>query len=108
MQGINDQILSLEYQNYQTEILTVDAQGSYCKGVLVLVTGYMCGKTGKRKFSQSFFLAPQENGFYVLNDIFRFVDDDMSVEMDMPINDDIDKTAAPITTSVPEPGTYFF
>ncbi|KAH9734245.1 nuclear transport factor 2 (NTF2) family protein [Citrus sinensis] len=94
-------ILSLDYQNYQTEILTVDAQASYCKGVLVLVTGYMSGKTGKRRFSQSFFLAPQENGFFVLNDIFRFVDDDLSVGMVMPIND-VDKTAAPVTTSVPE------
>ncbi|KAH9734242.1 nuclear transport factor 2 (NTF2) family protein [Citrus sinensis] len=101
MKEINDQILSLDYQNYQTEILTVDAQASYCKGVLVLVTGYMSGKTGKRRFSQSFFLAPQENGFFVLNDIFRFVDDDLSVGMVMPIND-VDKTAAPVTTSVPE------
>ncbi|ESR41910.1 hypothetical protein CICLE_v10013743mg [Citrus x clementina] len=102
MKEINDQILSLDYQNYQTEILTVDAQASYCKGVLVLVTGYMSGKTGKRRFSQSFFLAPQENGFFVLNDIFRFVDDDLSVGMVMPIND-VDKTAAPVTTtSAPE------
>ncbi|KAH9670599.1 nuclear transport factor 2 (NTF2) family protein [Citrus sinensis] len=70
MKEINDQILSLDYQNYQTEILTVDAQASYCKGVLVLVTG--------------------------------FVDDDLSVGMVMPIND-VDKTAAPVTTtSAPE------
>lgn len=108
MQEINDQILSLDYQNYQTEILTVDAQASYCKGVLVLVTGYMSGKTGKRRFSQSFFLAPQENGFFVLNDIFRFVDDDLSVGMVMPIND-VDKTAAPVTTtSAPESGMSLF
>lgn len=67
----------------------------------------MSGKTGKRRFSQSFFLAPQENGFFVLNDIFRFVDDDLSVGMVMPIND-VDKTAAPVTTSVPESGMSLF
>jgi hypothetical protein len=29
--------------------------------------------TAARHFVQSFVLAPQENGFYVLNDIIRFV-----------------------------------
>lgn len=31
----------------------------------------------RRKFVQSFFLAPQEKGYFVLNDIFQFVDDDV-------------------------------
>lgn len=39
-------------------------------GVIVLVTGYLIGKdSDKRTFAQSFFLAPQENGFFVLNDV---------------------------------------
>lgn len=42
----------------------------------VLVTGCLTSKDNlKRKFAQSFFLAPQDNGFFVLNDVFRFVED---------------------------------
>ncbi|KAG2261163.1 hypothetical protein Bca52824_068242 [Brassica carinata] len=42
-------------------------------GFIVLVTGWFTLKDApKRKFTQTFFLAPQENGYYVLNDILRF------------------------------------
>ncbi|KAK1554410.1 hypothetical protein Q3G72_011685 [Acer saccharum] len=74
--AINEQIISMDYHHLQTEILTVDAQGSYCSGVIVLVIGFLTEKDNvKRKFAQSFFLAPQEMGFFVLNDVFRYVDD---------------------------------
>ncbi|KAK9159925.1 hypothetical protein Syun_006266 [Stephania yunnanensis] len=76
MQAINEKILSLGYSDYLAEIKTVDAQESYNGGVLVLVTGYLTGKDGvKRNFTQSFFLAPQDRGYFVLNDIFRYVED---------------------------------
>ncbi|XVE83679.1 hypothetical protein DITRI_Ditri16bG0105900 [Diplodiscus trichospermus] len=76
MQGINEKILSLDYKNYKAEINTADAQKSYNDGVTVLVTGCLSGKDNlKRKFAQSFFLAPQDNGYFVLNDVFRYVED---------------------------------
>ncbi|KAK4846418.1 hypothetical protein QYF36_016964 [Acer negundo] len=76
MQAINDKILSLDYGEFSAEITTVDAQESYNGGVLVLVTGYLTGKDNVRqKFTQSFFLAPQDKGYFVLNDVFRYVDD---------------------------------
>ncbi|XP_044501988.1 nuclear transport factor 2-like isoform X2 [Mangifera indica] len=76
MQAINDKILSLHYGDFSAEITTVDAQESYNGGVLVLVTGHLTGKDNvRRKFTQSFFLAPQEKGYFVLNDVFRYVDD---------------------------------
>lgn len=31
---------------------------------------------GRRKFVQTFFLAPQESGFFVLSDIFHFIEED--------------------------------
>jgi hypothetical protein len=31
---------------------------------------------GRRNFVQTFFLAPQEKGYFVLNDIFHFIDED--------------------------------
>ncbi|MQL77427.1 hypothetical protein Taro_009841, partial [Colocasia esculenta] len=75
MQAINEKILSLEFSEFRAEIKTVDAQESYNGGVLVLVTGYLTGKDNIRmNFTQTFFLAPQEKGYFVLNDMFRYVE----------------------------------
>lgn len=61
----------------RAETKTVDAQESLGGGVTVLVTGYLSGVDNvKRGFTQSFFLAPQDKGFFVLNDTFRFVEED--------------------------------
>ncbi|CAA6659884.1 unnamed protein product [Spirodela intermedia] len=74
-QAIDEKILSLEFKDYRAEIKTVDAQESYSGGVLVLVTGYLTGKDNiKKNFTQTFFLAPQEKGYFVLNDMFRYVE----------------------------------
>ncbi|GAB2296926.1 hypothetical protein Dimus_031028 [Dionaea muscipula] len=79
MEGINDKILSMDYKNYKAEIKTADAQDSYKDGVVVLVTGCLTGKDNlRRRFAQSFFLAPlppQVKGYFVLNDVFRYVDE---------------------------------
>ncbi|EEF29634.1 RNA binding protein, putative [Ricinus communis] len=76
MHAINEKILSLGYGKFRAEISTVDSQESFNGGVLVLVTGYLNGNDNLRqKFTQSFFLAPQDNGYFVLNDVFRYVDD---------------------------------
>lgn len=65
--------MALEYGKYEPEIMTVDAQESADGGVFVLVTGFINRENdNKINFSQSFFLATQENGYFVLNDIFRY------------------------------------
>ncbi|KAH9728738.1 nuclear transport factor 2 (NTF2) family protein [Citrus sinensis] len=94
MQAINDKILALHYGEFSAEITTVDAQESYNGGVIVLVTGYLTGKDSvRRKFSQSFFLAPQDKGYFVLNDVFRYVDDAYHFGSQATTND----VEAPIT-----------
>ncbi|OAY32841.1 nuclear transport factor 2 [Manihot esculenta] len=76
MHAINEKILSLGYGEFRAEIITVDSQESYNGGVLVLVTGYLTRNDNiRRKFTQTFFLAPQDKGYFVLNDVFRYVDD---------------------------------
>ncbi|XP_073146764.1 nuclear transport factor 2-like isoform X2 [Henckelia pumila] len=76
MQAINEKIVSLNYENLRAEIKSVDAQESYNGGFQVLVTGYLTGKDHSvRNFAQSFFLAPQDVGYFVLNDMFRYVSD---------------------------------
>ncbi|KAH9298846.1 hypothetical protein KI387_030528, partial [Taxus chinensis] len=80
MEAINEKIVSLDYGEYKAEIKTVDSQESFNHGVLVLVTGALLGKTVRRNFTQSFFLAPQEKGFFVLNDVFRYLEEPQQLE----------------------------
>ncbi|KAL6511106.1 hypothetical protein OROGR_022230 [Orobanche gracilis] len=75
LKAIDEKIVSLNYGDFRAEIKTVDAQESFDGGVHVLVTGYLTGKDNAvHNFAQSFFLAPQEMGYFVLNDMFRYVD----------------------------------
>ncbi|KAL5582154.1 hypothetical protein UlMin_014596 [Ulmus minor] len=104
MQGINEKILSFDYKEYKAEIKTADAQKSYNEGVTVLVTGCLTGKDNlQRKFAQSFFLAPQDNGFFVLNDVFRYVENGELFEHH-PVNGVHDAEPVPLIPD-PEP-TY--
>ncbi|CAN4098585.1 unnamed protein product [Withania somnifera] len=97
MQAINDKILSLNYGDFRAEIKSVDAQESFSGGVHVLVTGYLTGKDNLiRNFCQTFFLAPQDRGYFVLNDMFRYVEvvnqHDDAVAVQVPVID----VAAPV------------
>ena len=68
--------MSLKYEDYTAEIETADAQESHERGVIVLVTGRLTGTDNvRKKFSQTFFLAPQDKGYFVLNDVFRFLEE---------------------------------
>ncbi|XP_074309632.1 nuclear transport factor 2 [Silene latifolia] len=83
MKGIKDLILSLDCAKCKAEILTADTQASHMKGLTVLVTGFLTGVDNvRRKFTESFFLAPQNNGYFVHNDVFRFFPEDSSPIID--------------------------
>lgn len=105
-QAIRIKIKSLNYEEYTAEIKTADAQESFEKGVIVLVTGCLTGKDNVgRKFTQTFFLAPQENGYYVLNDVFRYIEDNESSQTNsVPVNT-VDESA-PVAASIAEPGEF--
>ncbi|KAL2570774.1 hypothetical protein AAZV13_18G210300 [Glycine max] len=105
MKGINEKILSLNFKEFKAEIKTADAQKSYKEGVTVLVTGCLTGKDNlRRKFAQSFFLAPQDNGYFVLNDVFRYVEDHEPSELP-PVTGDGDAAAVTVTPE-PEPSHF--
>ncbi|KAL5761620.1 hypothetical protein ACOSP7_017884 [Xanthoceras sorbifolium] len=96
MKGINDHILSMDYQNLKVQIFHADAQSSCNGGVIVLVTGCLIGNENlRRKFTQTFFLAPQEKGYFVLNDVFRYVDEMDEKEESVGAADDIINGSAP-------------
>ncbi|CAI0390757.1 unnamed protein product [Linum tenue] len=105
MAGINQMILSLEYKDCEVQILTADSQKSFGDGVIVLVTGFLTAKDGlKRKFTQLFFLAPQDNaGFFVLNDVLRYVDEE---ELLAVKGSEVAADTAPVVTPEPEPTPF--
>lgn len=73
--------MSFDYENSKIQILTADSQPSYKSGVVTLVTGLLTVKDGERmRFSQSFFLVPQKGSYFVLNDVFRYVSDELVAE----------------------------
>ncbi|MBA0859121.1 hypothetical protein Goshw_003516 [Gossypium schwendimanii] len=103
MQAINEKVLSLNYQDYTAEIKTADAQDSFEKGVIVVVTGCLTGKDNiRRKFTQTFFLAPQDKGYFVLNDIFRYIEDN-ELQNTIPVNVVSEQASTSVLTSEPEP-----
>ncbi|KAJ4814804.1 hypothetical protein LUZ62_027370 [Rhynchospora pubera] len=89
--AINDKIMSMEVM--KAEIETVDAQESLSGGVIVLVTGHLTGRHDgvRREFTQTFFLAPQEKGYFVLNDLFRYT----AASVVVPVTELHDPSAAP-------------
>ncbi|KAK7267446.1 hypothetical protein RIF29_20120 [Crotalaria pallida] len=72
---IHELVMSLNFVTI--EIKTINSLDSWNGGLFVMVSGFVKIKdiSGKRKFVQTFFLAPQEKGYFVLNDIFHFIDD---------------------------------
>lgn len=57
----------------RVDVASVDAQSSLQGGVIVQVTGGLSlNGAPSRLFAQTFFLATQPNGFFVLNDILRY------------------------------------
>ncbi|PIN16749.1 Nuclear transport factor 2 [Handroanthus impetiginosus] len=74
LSGISDTIMSSAYKNCTVEIKSRDAQESLHGGIIIIVTGSLTGKDNvKKEFCQTFFLAKQEKGYYVLNDILRLI-----------------------------------
>lgn len=72
---ISKKIMAMDFSKYLTEIETADAVLSHNGGVLIVVTGSLTMVDDFcQRFTQSFFLAPQDGGgYFVLNDIFRLI-----------------------------------
>lgn len=75
-QEIHNKITSIGFEDCKVFIHSVDAQSSANGGIIIQVIGEMSNRSEPwRKFVQTFFLAEQPNGYFVLNDIFRFLKD---------------------------------
>ncbi len=66
----------LDIQDCKVRVLNVDSQASH-NNIVVQVIGEMSNKSEPHhRFVQTFVLAEQPNGYFVLNDIFRYLNDD--------------------------------
>lgn len=73
LKAINEKIKQLDFQECKVRVLNVDSQASF-GNILISVIGEISNKSEpSRKFVQTFVLAEQPNGYYVLNDIFRYL-----------------------------------
>lgn len=78
--AINERIKSLDISDCKVRVSNVDSQESF-KNIVVQVIGEMSNKAAPhRKFVQTFVLAEQPNGYFVLNDIFRYILEDEEEE----------------------------
>ncbi|KAJ7269842.1 hypothetical protein C8J57DRAFT_1323694 [Mycena rebaudengoi] len=94
---IHQRITAIGFQDCKVFIHSVDAQSSADGGIIIQVIGEMSNHADPwRKFVQTFFLAEQPNGYFVLNDIFRFLKEE-TVE-----SDDASEAADPEPVSVVE------
>ena len=99
-QAINERIKELDISDCKVRVSNVDSQESF-KNIVVQVIGEMSNKAAPhRKFVQTFVLAEQPNGYFVLNDIFRYIVEDEEEEQlepeEAPMHD-------PPPTVAPEP-----
>ncbi|CAJ1899420.1 unnamed protein product [Sphenostylis stenocarpa] len=87
------------------EIKTINSLESWDGGVLVMVSGFVKTKdiSGRRKFVQTFFLAPQEKGYFVLNDMFHFVDEGITYPNMVPVASETIDTQPHVSSSLAEP-----
>jgi hypothetical protein len=77
--NINTKIMNMGFKGARVDLASgsVDCQTSLNGGVLVMVAGIitlMAQPITKKAFTQTFFLVVQPNGYFILNDAFRYTE----------------------------------
>lgn len=76
MQPIQERIKQLDFQDCKVRVSNVDSQASF-DNIVIQVIGEISNKSGEpKKFVQTFVLAQQPSGYFVLNDILRYISED--------------------------------
>lgn len=70
----------MDFQDCKVRISNVDSQASH-ETIVIQVIGEIANKGGEpKKFVQTFVLAQQPTGYFVLNDMLRYIDEDLEAE----------------------------
>ena len=98
-QAIQERIKELNFQDCKVRISNVDSQASF-DNIVIQVIGETSNRSAEpKKFVQTFVLAKQPTGYFVLNDIFRYINEE--VEEDQVAEEET--PAAPIVEDVEMP-----
>ncbi|KAL1983999.1 hypothetical protein VTN96DRAFT_9684 [Rasamsonia emersonii] len=103
--AIQEKIRELDFHDCKVRVLNVDSQASF-ENILVSVIGEISNRSEpSRKFVQTFVLAEQPNGYYVLNDIFRYLadEDEEFVEQAPPAEAPAATQDAAVANAEPQP-----
>ncbi|ESZ95137.1 hypothetical protein SBOR_4504 [Sclerotinia borealis F-4128] len=107
--GIQERIRDLDFQDCKVRVTNVDSQASF-DNIVIQVIGETSNKSAElKKFVQTFVLAQQPTGYFVLNDIFRYINEEGEEEQTeapeaketkeesapAPLVDDVEMPAAP-------------
>ncbi|KAI9803695.1 MAG: hypothetical protein M1833_000607 [Piccolia ochrophora] len=80
--SIMERIKELNFQNCKVRLSNVDFQSSF-NNIVIQVIGEMSNQGAPhRKFVQTFVLAEQPNGYFVLNDVFRYISEEEEEEVE--------------------------
>ncbi|EEY20758.1 NTF2 and RRM domain-containing protein [Verticillium alfalfae VaMs.102] len=74
--AIQERIKELDFQDCKVRVTNVDSMASF-DNIVIQVIGETSNKAAEpQKFVQTFVLAPQPSGYFVVNDILRFVNEE--------------------------------
>ncbi|PVH88926.1 NTF2-like protein [Cadophora sp. DSE1049] len=99
--AIQERIKDLDFQDCKVRVSNVDSQASY-DNIVIQVIGETSNKSAElKKFVQTFVLAQQPTGYFVLNDIFRYINEEGEEE---PVDNAQEESAAgPLVEDVEMP-----
>ncbi|KAI4956028.1 hypothetical protein J4E91_000238 [Alternaria rosae] len=80
--AINERIKELEFKDTKVRVTNVDSQGSDANIVIQVIGEISNQGQPHKRFVQTFVLAEQTNGYFVLNDIFRYLADEPEEDED--------------------------
>ncbi|KAH6620462.1 NTF2 and RRM domain-containing protein [Boeremia exigua] len=99
---IIERIKELDFKDTKVRVTNVDSQGSDAN-IVIQVVGEISNKGQPHKrFVQTFVLAEQTNGYFVLNDIFRYLAEEPEEEEEAqePAANGVEEPASTATASV--------
>ncbi|KAF5976697.1 hypothetical protein FCOIX_6973 [Fusarium coicis] len=92
---IQERIKNLDFHDCKVRISNVDSQASF-ENIVIQVIGETCNNNkAPKKFVQTFVLAQQPSGYFVLNDILRYIDDESDDESAAASEEPAEEPAAP-------------
>ncbi|CAI4219190.1 unnamed protein product [Parascedosporium putredinis] len=101
--AIKDRLKDLDFQECKVRVSNVDALASSHDTILIQVIGETSNKKSEepRKFVQTFVLAKQPSGYFVLNDIWRYISDDEEEPAAEATQEEVKAAEQPAPTEAP-------